>query len=145
MRDDALPPRAPAPGALAIHPLHGRTGLRLAGEADCAARDRLHAALAALPADRAGDIHLDLTGLRFIDLCCTRELVAITERHPGVRIIVYRPPATLRRIIALLYPEARIEFVEASVPGAGEGVRHGGLAQRGTAAAAAGKRPAQTL
>jgi anti-anti-sigma regulatory factor len=142
MLDDALPPRASGPDELAIHPLHDRTGLTLAGEADCAARDRLHTALTTLPADSAGDIHLDLTGLGFIDLCCTRELVAITERHPAARLIVYRPPATLRRIIALLYPEAKIEFIATSGPAAREDGWNRGLPQRGTAAPLAGRRPA---
>lgn len=142
MRDDAPPSRASGPDALAIHPLHGRTGLMLAGEADCAGRDKLHTALTTLPAGSAGDIHLDLTGLGFIDLCCTRELIAITELHPAVRLIVYRPPATLRRIIALLYPEAKIEFIETPGPAAREDGWNRGLPRRGTAAPLAGRGPA---
>ena len=98
-------------GTLTIRPLQGRAGLMLAGEADITTQDALRAALAGLPADGAGDIHLDLTGLRFIDLCCTRELIAITGRHPAVRLIAHDPPASLLRITALTYPQANITFI----------------------------------
>ena len=127
MRNNFQPPQASDPGMLTIRPLHGRTGLMLIGEADWNTRDRLHAALTTLPADGTGDIHLDLTELRFIDLSCTRELIAITQRQPAVRLIVYRPPASLGRIIAILYPEARIEFLGTPGPAAREaaGVRAG--------------------
>jgi anti-anti-sigma regulatory factor len=113
----ARPP--PGAGPLAIRPLRGRAGLVLAGEADITTRDALRAALAALPADGAGDIHLDLTGLRFIDVCCTRELIAITERHPAVRLIAHDPPPCLRRITALLYPHASITITGRSRPDTG--------------------------
>jgi hypothetical protein len=41
---------------------------------------------------------------------CTSELIAIAGRHPCARVIVHDPPALLRRITALLYSEASIEF-----------------------------------
>jgi len=105
------PRLSPSTGTLTIRPLQGRAGLMLAGEADITTRDALHAALAALPADGTGDFHLDLTWLRFIDLACTRELIAITERHPDVRLIAHDPPASLLRITALVYPEAKINII----------------------------------
>ncbi len=110
MRYSLLPPRAPSRSILTIRPLHGRTGLVLVGEADLTVKDMLCTALAALPVDGTGDIHLDLTGLRFIDVACARELVVLTGRHPAVRLIVHHAPASLLRIIALLYPEARLEL-----------------------------------
>jgi hypothetical protein len=106
-------------GPLAIRPLRGRAGLVLAGEADITTRDALRAALAALPADGAGVIHLDLAGLRFIDVGCTRELIAITERHPTVRLIAHDPPACLGRITALLYPQASITITGRCHPNTG--------------------------
>jgi STAS domain len=108
--------RQPRPGTLTIRPLQDRAGLILAGEADLTARDTLHAALAALPADGTGDIHLDLAGLRFIDVACTRELIALTGRHPAARLIAHHPPASLLRITALLYPDATMEFTGMSRP-----------------------------
>ena len=101
-------------GTLTIRPLQGRTGLMLAGEADITTLAALRAALAALPADGTGDIYLDLTGLRFIDVSCTRELIAITERHPAVRLIAHDPPASLLRITRLVYPEAKITIIAGS-------------------------------
>jgi anti-anti-sigma regulatory factor len=116
MCDSPLPPPARSRSILTICPLHGRTGLVLAGEADLTVQDMLCTALAALPADGTSDIHLDLTGLRFIDVACARELVALTGRHPAVRLIVHHPPASLLRIIALLYPEARMELTGTPCP-----------------------------
>jgi anti-anti-sigma regulatory factor len=111
MRDSPRPPRTSGLGALTIRPFRSRAGLILAGEADFTAKDTLTAAIATLAVD-GGDVHLDLTELRFIDASCARELFAIAERRPGVRLIVYQPPASLRRITAMLYPEANIEFIE---------------------------------
>jgi hypothetical protein len=122
-------PSVLSPGGLTIRPLRCRTGLMLAGEADCTTHDRLHTALTTLttlPTDGNGELHLDLAGLRFIDVCCTRELIAISERHPAVRLIVHCPPAVLRRITAILFPEATIEFIKTSMPGIGEADRISG-------------------
>ena len=117
---DCFAPRPfPGTGTLTIRPLQGRAGLMLAGEADITTLATLRAALAALPADGTGDIHLDLTGLRFIDVSCTRELIAITGRHPAVRLIAYNPPASLLRITALVYPHAKITFIAGFRPDAG--------------------------
>jgi STAS domain len=113
MPDRFVPRLCPGTATLTIGPLPRGTGLVLAGEADITTRDALRAALAALPADGTGDIHLDLAGLQFIDLSCTRELIAFTERHPCVRLIAHDPPASLLRITALIYPQASITITAA--------------------------------
>jgi len=100
--------REPRFSMLTICPLPDHSGLVLAGEADLTVKDMLRAALAALPG--AGEIRLDLASLRFIDVACTRELVALTARHPAVRLIICHPPAELLRIIELAYPDAAVEF-----------------------------------
>lgn len=128
LRDSLLPPTDAASGAFVISPLCGRTGVLLAGEADYTVRDVLSAALVALAADGARDIHVDLTELDFMDVCCTRELIAVTERRPAVRLIVYHAPASMRRIIAILHPEADIEFIDTARPGAGEAAGRPGQA-----------------
>src|SRR5436190_20685306 len=110
MRVQTLRPMAPSPEALTITPLRGRAGLALAGEADFTAAAALGAALAALEADGAGQIHLDLARLRFIDVACTRELITFAGRHRAARLIICHPPAALVRITALAFPAARIEF-----------------------------------
>src|SRR5437762_2228757 len=119
----------PRPVGLTICPLPGCTGLILDGEADLTVKDTLRAALAALPANGTGAIHLDLAGLRFIDIACTRELIALTGRHPAARLIAHHPPASLLRITALLYPEATIVFTGTSRPYAPAAAGH--LAARG--------------
>jgi len=116
--------RQPRPGTLTIRLLPGCRGLILAGEADLTALDILRAALAALSADGAGEIHVDLTGLRFIDVACTRELIALTERHPAARLIAHHPPASLLRITALVYPDTTMEFTGTSRPQAQAAAGH---------------------
>lgn len=104
-------------GALIIRSLPYGTGLVLAGEADLTGQAALAAALAPLPASGTGEICLDLTGLRFIDVACARELIGLAGRHPGVRVIVRNPPRCLRRITALLNPHAPLEFSGTPQPG----------------------------
>lgn len=128
MRDSLLSLPGSGSSAFVISPLRERTGLLLAGEADYTVSGILRAALATLAADGAQDIHLDLTGLGFMDVCCTRELITMTKRHRAVRIIVYCPPPSMRRITALLYPEAGIEFIDMPGPGAREADGHPGRA-----------------
>ena len=111
MSDSFVPRPAPGSGTLTIRPLLGCTGLMLTGEADIASRDVLRTALAALRADGSGQVHLDLAGLRFIDVSCTRELVALAGRDRPVRIIAHDPPACLLRITALICPEAEITIL----------------------------------
>lgn len=112
MHDSPLFPRTPGPGALTSRPLRGCTGLALAGEADWPVKDILRAALAALP---AGDVHLDLSRLRFADLSCTRELLAAARNRRGARLIVHQPPYSLRRIAAIICPQAPVEFTDTPV------------------------------
>lgn len=100
-----LPEPAGAKDVLTIRPLAGRVGLSLAGEADAISRDALRSALAALAAEGVGEIHLEMAGLRFIDVSCTRELVALVQRHPSVRTVLHDPPALLLRIVGLTWPE----------------------------------------
>ena len=125
MPDCFAPRPSPGTGTLTIRPLRGRAGLMLAGEADITTRDALRAALAALKADGAGEVHLDLAGLRFIDVSCTRELIAITGRHPSARLIAHDPPAYLLRLTALIYPEANITITGRSRPDTGTAGRPG--------------------
>ena len=120
MHDTSLSLPETGLGAFAIDPLRGHTGFRLTGEADFTVRDRLRAALATLPADGAREILVDLAGLGFIDVCCTRELIAIIERHLAARLVVHCPPASMRRITAILHPEATIEFIDTPRFGARE-------------------------
>lgn len=95
---------------MAITPLPGQAGLRVAGEVDITNHEEFRSALAALPADGVASVHLDLSLLGFMDVAGARELVALRLSRPCLRLILHNPPASLRRIIGLLKPAAGIEI-----------------------------------
>jgi anti-anti-sigma regulatory factor len=105
----------PAPGStvtadtLTIQRLAGRHGLLLDGEADINSRHALRDALRTLMSDGPGEIHLELAGLTFIDVSCTRELVVLTQFPRPVRVILHNPPWSLQQITTLAWPHASIE------------------------------------
>lgn len=79
-------------------------GLGCAGEIDLATHGAWRAALAALPAV-SGDVHLELSELRFIDTHGTALLVDATRRLDGrQRFVLHTPPPLLPRILGLLWP-----------------------------------------
>jgi anti-anti-sigma regulatory factor len=84
--------------------------LRLTGEVDILNHDQLRSALTALRTDCIAAVHLELAGLRFIDVTGTRELMAFAQSHPCLRLILHDPPASLRRIITLLWPGTNVEI-----------------------------------
>lgn len=107
---------AAAPAWLTVTPLEGRTGLRLAGEADLCTVPVLRRAAADLPAG-AREIHLQLAGLEFIDVAATRVLVSLTERPGHPAVILHYPPPCLTRIIRLVFPGARFRVHNAGSSG----------------------------
>jgi len=108
-------------GLLTTSALAGRVGLRLAGDVDASNHDRLRGVLAALPADGSTAVHLELAGLDFIDLAGTREVMALTQSHPGLCLILHDPPESLRRILALLWPGTNVELRVNGTPAGGGG------------------------
>jgi anti-anti-sigma factor len=90
-------------GTLSIQALDGRRGLRLAGEVDLRCRGMLEQALeAALAGD--GDVHLDLAGVRFIDVGGATLFVRAASRLDGDRrLVLHQPSDSLRRMIELLW------------------------------------------
>ena len=97
----------PGPTAgFAVSELSARTGLRLSGRADLSTVDLLKHAIAALPAD-AGEIHLQLASLEFIDEAATRGLVMLTARPTRPRLVLHYPPDVMLRLLRLRWPEAR--------------------------------------
>ncbi len=103
-----------AAGTLTIRRLAGRRGLLLDGEADLNSRYALRGALRALTSDGPGEIHLELARLTFIDVSCTRELVALTQFPRPARVILHNPPWSLQRITTLAWPHASIEVASTS-------------------------------
>jgi hypothetical protein len=97
------------PGMLTVSALADRVGLRLDGEADLSNQDEIRKALAALPPD-ATVIHLELARLEFIDVAAARQLIAPTQQPPHPRLILHHPPASVQRLISLLWPDVNAEF-----------------------------------
>ena len=95
---------------LETFPLSGWTGLRIVGEVDISNHDQFRRALAPVFAAGIIAVHLDVSGLGFIDVAGTRELIALMKSHPHLRLIVHGPPASLRRIVEVLWPNADIEI-----------------------------------
>ena len=72
-------------------------------------RGALRGALRALMPAGSGEIHLELAGLTFIDVSCTRELVTLAQFARPARVILHNPPWSLQRITTLAWPHASIE------------------------------------
>jgi len=66
-------------------------------ESDLAGLDVLRSAIAVLPSG-AQVIHLKLAALDFIDVCATRELVALAGRPSRPWVIFHHPPRVLARL-----------------------------------------------
>jgi hypothetical protein len=100
----------PGPTAgFAVSRLSARTGLRLSGRADLDTVGLLKHAIAALPVD-AGEIHLQLASLEFIDEAPVRELVMLAARPTRPRLVLHYPPPVMLRLLRLRWPEARARF-----------------------------------
>ncbi|MGH3796284.1 MAG: MEDS domain-containing protein [Pseudonocardiaceae bacterium] len=93
--------KTPVSEELRISPLAGLPGLRLAGEIDLSTRDLLIAALDTVP-NGAGDLHLELSDLTFIDNGGVQVILRAAERlGPGSRMVLYRPPRLMTMALRL--------------------------------------------
>ncbi|GHI34389.1 STAS domain-containing protein [Streptomyces daghestanicus] len=93
-----------APG-LTVSPLPGLDGVRAAGEIGLATRGTWQRALEqAVRVD--GDVHVDMSGVSFVDVDGARVLADTAGRLPeGRRLVLHRPPATLRRVLEMFWPD----------------------------------------
>ncbi len=109
MPDDEPQPAPATLGAaaesLVIRPLPGDRGLALEGEADTNGRQALQAALRNMARAGLDGWELDLAGLRFIDVSCTREIIEAIERLRPARVRLRHPPRAFRRIAGCLRQE----------------------------------------
>jgi hypothetical protein len=99
----------PRRGGGDVHQLTACTGLRPSGQADLRALNLLRPAIAALPPD-AGEIHLQLASLEYIDVAATPELVMLTTRPSRLHPVLHYPPLVMLRLLQLCSPEARSRF-----------------------------------
>ncbi len=73
-------------------------GVRLVGEIDASNAGRLDDVLAAL--SPAGDVHVDMTRLQYIDLRGLRTLVrAAGSRTPPARLVLVEPQPIVRQVL----------------------------------------------
>jgi hypothetical protein len=102
---------------LAVSQLAALTGLRLSGQADVCSVDLLKEAIATLPPD-AGEVHLQLASLRFIDVAAARELVRLTTGPARPLLVLHYPPPAMLKLLRLCWPEACSRFtIGAARPG----------------------------
>src|SRR5487761_590468 len=90
-------------GQVRITPTFTPTGLALSGEVDMAVSGALQGALARCLEEIHGDVHLDLSGLRFCDLTGLRSIMdaaaRLAERHR--LIVVHHGPDHLLKVLRI--------------------------------------------
>ena len=105
-----LEPSGAAAFELSTEPL----GLRIDGEVDVANHEALRSALETLEGLGrklgAGDCHLELTGLAFMDLGGVHQLVQFARRFQGGNVVLRRPPTSLLRVAGILDDSPRWEL-----------------------------------
>lgn len=97
---------------LVISPWAGGAGLRLVGEIDLCTHECLRAALEDAVHGR-GDLHLELSGLAFIDLGGVAVVLRAADRlGPGRQMVVHQAPHSLRLALDLLWPTSNLVEAE---------------------------------
>ncbi|MFI1787529.1 STAS domain-containing protein [Streptomyces olivaceoviridis] len=100
-------PAVPAPSAprLDVSPLAGRTGFRAAGEVSLGTRGIWERALERAVREGEDVYHLELSALTFVDVAGAGALADAARDLGGRRrLVLYRPPDALPRILDLLWP-----------------------------------------
>ncbi|MDJ0462066.1 STAS domain-containing protein [Streptomyces sp. H27-C3] len=93
------------PAELEVRPLANRSGLSAAGEVSLTTHQTWASALDVL-ADRQEDVYLDLAGLTFVDVAGASTLAATAlSRGVGRRMVIERPPPSLRRTLDMFWPD----------------------------------------
>ncbi|WP_030374216.1 STAS domain-containing protein [Streptomyces rimosus] len=104
-----IPRDSGGPGAagalLTVCPLPDRPGVRAAGEITLSTRTTWEAALERLAGHGHEVFHVELSAVTFVDVAGA-SVLAVTAQNLGAgrRIVVDRPPVTLRRLLELFWP-----------------------------------------
>jgi anti-anti-sigma factor len=81
-------------------------GLKVTGAVDLTVRDEWHQALRVITETTTADIHLDLSGLEFIDCGGVSDLVHASRRlSAGRNVVVHRPSPVFGRVLQLCWPD----------------------------------------
>ncbi|WP_225821668.1 STAS domain-containing protein [Streptomyces naphthomycinicus] len=98
-------PAQPA-GALRVHPLTDRPGWQAIGEITLTAQRAWVQTLHQLVLRDEEACHLDLSAVTFVDVAGVSALAAAAQDLPqGRRIVLEDPPAVLRRVLHLFWPD----------------------------------------
>ncbi|MFE9449554.1 STAS domain-containing protein [Streptomyces sp. NPDC006739] len=101
----SVPEPVPQVPRLEVYPLPGRTGVRAAGEVSLATRGIWERVLERAVGEGEDVYCLELSAVTFVDVAGAGALVSAARRlDGGRRILLFRPPPTLPRILDLLWP-----------------------------------------
>lgn len=75
---------------------------RLSGPADLRNRPDFAELLRTLCRQAAGDVHLDLSEMDFVDVWAAAALVEAASALAGGELVLHNPPAALRRLLEVL-------------------------------------------
>lgn len=100
----ALP--SPSVGALSVLPLKDRPGWQAAGEVSLLTRPAWEQTLCDLARSDEETCHLELSAVTFVDVAGVSALARTAQGlSQGRRIVLEKPPATLRRVLDLFWPD----------------------------------------
>lgn len=90
---------------LRLSPLAERSGLRVAGEIGLATHAVWEQALEQAVGGDVDVYYLELSSVTFVDVAGAEVLATAAQRlQGGRRIVLHRPPPTLRRVLDLFWP-----------------------------------------
>ncbi|MEU0009257.1 STAS domain-containing protein [Streptomyces sp. NPDC006314] len=93
-------------GVLRVHPLADRPGWQAAGEISLVTRPAWEQTLHQLALSDEEACHLELSAVTFIDVAGVSALAAAAQGlAEGRRIVLEEPPAALRRVLDLFWPD----------------------------------------
>ncbi|MGW2996851.1 STAS domain-containing protein [Streptomyces sp. NPDC001193] len=94
-------------GLLTARPLRDRPGALLCGSCDLDSRPVLSAALGVLTRIPGPVVHLDLSGVAFLDVAAVAALVRAnaTVTGQGRRLVLHHPPYSLRKVVEMFPDE----------------------------------------
>jgi ABC-type transporter Mla MlaB component len=96
----------PPTSALRVLPLTDRPGWQAAGEVSLITRSAWEQALCRLARSDEETCHLELSAVTFVDVAGVSALAMTAQGLPqGRRIVIEEPPATLRRVLDLFWPD----------------------------------------
>ncbi|THA40733.1 STAS domain-containing protein [Streptomyces sp. A1547] len=95
------------PRPLTAQPLRDRPGALLHGSCDLGTRPILAAALGVVTRIPGPVVHLDLSGVAFLDAAAVAALVRAnaTVRGQGRRLLLHHPPYSLRKVVEMFPDE----------------------------------------